>query len=486
MKTANVNSSKVLPSWAFEFKNIGCLKSGSLIVKPITILCGKNNTGKTWVMYSIYGFLNTSQPNVRLPKTAEITKELKVQGTYELKLDDWIEENYLSIKKDFDKDSQKMLEEVFNTNDTTIFSKSQFSWVVEKESLIRHVKSKSMHFTLTLGTSKKEIINIEKDSDESVLKLTLLDVEFPQVERFINHTLVQLLQLEHDRSPAFLIPAERNGLHLFFNELSSRRTALLHHASKESFDLNSLLKDVLKSKYSAPIANYIDWLNELKTKRKEKSTDFHSAAEEIKKIISGKYTVDNEGQIYFSTYKKGKEESKKLELHLSSSTVKSLFGLWFYLEHQAEVGDILMIDEPELNLHPANQRIIARFLAKLSNSGLRIIVSTHSDYFLKEINSLIMLSSAKNTIKRDAVMKKQGIDASALVDENNVAAYLFEQNTISEMEKSVEGINALTFDRVIDSINEDNDEIYFSLINSPDDEAPTSDDVKTSLVEKNN
>ncbi|MEN4561948.1 hypothetical protein [Pantoea agglomerans] len=83
-------------------------------------------------------------------------------------------------------------------------------------------------------------------------------------------------------------------------------------------------------------------------------------------------------------------------------------------------------------------------------------------------------------------MKKQGIDAGALVDENNVAAYLFEQNTIAEMEKSIEGINALTFDRVIDSINEDNDEIYFSLINSPDDEAPTSDDVKTSLVEKNN
>ena len=32
----------------------------------------------------------------------------------------------------------------------------------------------------------------------------------------------------------FLMPAERNGLHLFYRELSTRRTALLHHASREN------------------------------------------------------------------------------------------------------------------------------------------------------------------------------------------------------------------------------------------------------------
>lgn len=463
--TKNRADSKTLPSWSFEFKNIGCLKSGQLDIKPLTILCGRNNTGKTWIMYSIYGFLNTAKPNTKLPHVSEINKELKSLGTYELNLEKWIEQYYTTIRKEFDKDSASMLEEVFNTSDESIFSNSHFSWVVDKETLINHAKQKEIYFTLTLGTSKKEIISIEKESGNPILKITLLDVDFTQSERFINHTLIQVLQLEHDRRPAFLIPAERNGLHLFYNELSSRRTALLHHASKESFDLSSLLKDVLKSKYSAPIANYIDWLNELKTIRKKKSVEFHSAAEEIKKIISGKYTVDNEGQIYFSTYKKGKEESKKLELHLSSSTVKSLFGLWFYLEHQAEIGDILMIDEPELNLHPANQRIIARFLAKLSNSGLRVIISTHSDYFLKEINSLIMLSSSDtDDIDKKNILKKQGIDNESIITSQNVTAYLFDKNQIQEMVKTNEGINAVTFDEVIHSINDDNDEIYFSLV----------------------
>ena len=55
----------------------------------------------------------------------------------------------------------------------------------------------------------------------------------------------------------FLMPAERNGLHLFYRELSTRRAALLHHASKDNIDLNELLKDVIRSRYALPIAHYI-------------------------------------------------------------------------------------------------------------------------------------------------------------------------------------------------------------------------------------
>ena len=53
---------------------------------------------------------------------------------------------------------------------------------------------------------------------------------------------------------------------------------------------------------------------------------------------------------------------------------------------------MIFIDEPELNLHPVNQRKIARILAKVANSGIKIIISTHSDYIVKEFNNLIMLS----------------------------------------------------------------------------------------------
>ena len=75
----------------------------------------------------------------------------------------------------------------------------------------------------------------------------------------------------------------------------------------------------------------------------------------------------------------------------SSSAVRSLLDIGFYLRHVANPGDLLMVDEPELNLHPENQRLIARLFARIVNLGIKVFITTHSDYIIKELNTLIML-----------------------------------------------------------------------------------------------
>ncbi len=176
----------------------------------------------------------------------------------------------------------------------------------------------------------------------------------------------------------FLVPAERNGLHLFFRELSTRRTALLHHASREDTDISELLRDVIHSHYALPIADYINWLNELPEKQKLKSNGFHEHASLLKrKLVGGTYRVDaRSGAVQFKPYQPKRDGIKTnfMGLHMTSGMVKSLFGLWFYLENQASKGSVLMIDEPELNIHPAGQRYIARLLARLVNAGLNIVI----------------------------------------------------------------------------------------------------------------
>ncbi len=99
--------------------------------------------------------------------------------------------------------------------------------------------------------------------------------------------------LERLPPDVFLMPAERNGLHLFFRELGTRRTALLHHASRENIDLSELLRDVIRSRYAMPIAHYIDWLNQLADIQRGSASDFHLFAEELKKkLAQGAYRVD--------------------------------------------------------------------------------------------------------------------------------------------------------------------------------------------------
>lgn len=55
-----------------------------------------------------------------------------------------------------------------------------------------------------------------------------------------------------------------------------------------------------------------------------------------------------------------------------------------------EPGSLLIIDEPESNLHPEWQVEFARFLVNLNASfDIKILVNTHSPYFLRAVNVFV-------------------------------------------------------------------------------------------------
>ena len=41
----------------FRFRNIGPVKDAELELGDLTIIAGRNNTGKTYIVYTLYGFL---------------------------------------------------------------------------------------------------------------------------------------------------------------------------------------------------------------------------------------------------------------------------------------------------------------------------------------------------------------------------------------------------------------------------------------------
>jgi predicted ATPase len=178
----------------------------------------------------------------------------------------------------------------------------------------------------------------------------------------------------------------------------------------------------------------------------------------IQEGINGKYEIDRYGDIFFLPYR---SNNKKMPLHFTSSTVKTLFSLVFYLEHLAQPGDYLMIDEPELSLHPDNQRNLARVLAKLVNKGVKVVLSTHSPYFVRELNNLIMLN--KSFIKASELRQRYAYEPGESLNPEKVSAYLFDQKTIKEMEIDPnEGIIAETFDNVINNLNRSSNDIYYA------------------------
>ncbi len=102
-----------------------------------------------------------------------------------------------------------------------------------------------------------------------------------------------------------------------------------------------------------------------------------------------------------------------------------------YLRHRVDQGDVLIIEEPEAHLHPSMQITLTRQLAALVNAGVRIIVTTHSTWMLKELANLIRLSSQSNS--------SRGGDHASLTAEE-VGVWMF------QAEKSSEGSTATQID----------------------------------------
>ena len=78
-----------------------------------------------------------------------------------------------------------------------------------------------------------------------------------------------------------------------------------------------------------------------------------------------------------------------VRLSRASSMVSELAPVVLFLRGAVRRGDTLLIEEPEAHLHPAAQTGMAVALARLVRAGVRVVVTTHSDWLLKEIGNLM-------------------------------------------------------------------------------------------------
>ena len=90
----------------------------------------------------------------------------------------------------------------------------------------------------------------------------------------------------------------------------------------------------------------------------------------------------------------------------------------------ARPSDTLIIDEPEMNFHPDVQVVLARIFAVLVNKGLKVVVSTHSDYIVREFNNLIMAGAIATKGDMDFVTSLDYTE-DMLIRQNDLAVLLF-------------------------------------------------------------
>lgn len=443
-------------------KNIGALKT-ELELSPalLTVFSGGNNTGKTYAMYVLWALFQRRSRHV-FAFAERLVEQLKAEGSVQIPLDDFCRQHWAALEKGIAEGLRKRLPDLFSAP-AQFFEGAQIRLTLDCPTFLKFA-GEHPNFKRSIEVGTLSTLDVRLVSGETGLAVALTALDAAKLPTSLLAELVSSLFIElvlgAQVESSFLLPAERGGLNLFYLDLDAKNSALVRHLKREDSNPMELFRDMMVAQYAEPIDAYIQFLK--KAPRTARAAgEFHDQALALQRDIAKvRYKVSKDGVITAQPYR----SETVLGIHLASSTVKSFYGLWAWLELQAKPGDCLMIDEPELNLHPDNQRLMARLLVRLVNRGIRVVISTHSDYMVRELNNMIMLSS--DFAERASMEARFGYDKTGAerLKCEDVAAYHYTEKGCSPSTISAEfGIEVRSMDEVINRLNESNSEIYFAL-----------------------
>ncbi len=463
----------------FKIEKLGPIYKGEIELSNLTVLCGKNNTGKTYVTNSLYSFFKNWKELIDWELPGSIEMLMHKKGIVSIDLDEEVIQK-VNLKTTA-KNLSERLSDYFACS-ADLFSEVAFdiSFVVNEDWIKleyqSHIESPSGDILLT----------IKKPKDSKIAEIAWLDSDsnFPAfiLHDHIKKSLVQACLRTTFPEP-FIASAERTGASIFRNELNFNKNQLIGLIAEMENNGNKKINpfDIVRSfkrTYAESVENNVDFISyRIETLAKRGQSSFIkenlSLLSKFQEIAGGIYKYHKDMGIYFQP---NSAKHIKLGLGEASSAVRSLMIIWFWLNYVAKPNSLLMIDEPELNLHPANQRRFAIFIAALVNAGVKVFMTTHSDYIIRELNTLVMLSCDKPHV--DEVRKKFKYSEDDHIRPEQIFVYntteqLFETESTSRRKKlgtiekwDVEdnlGIKIQSFDDEIREMNKVQDALRYGI-----------------------
>lgn len=456
-----------------EIRSLGILRQAEFSLGDLTVICGANNTGKTYATYALYGFLNRWREHMESAEAIRIAdrkiEELMRGGSTRIDLKEYVR-NIDGIMRELCRSYTESLSKVFAAAKER-FQETSFTLRLDEDRISESVRSLSFDHVYR-GPRRRQLFSVSKAKESMTLEVSLLveksEVDFSdwRVKWLIAATINEII-FGGFLPDAFISSAERTGAAIFRKELNFARNRLLREMSQaeDNVDPRELLSKSYQD-YALPVENNVEFTRQLEDHVKHRSflaEKYPDVLERFAEIIGGEYKVARGLGLHFTPH----GSRVKLNMGESGSAVRSMLDIVIYLRHMVERGDILMVDEPEMNLHPENQRRMARLFARLINLGIKVFITTHSDYVVKELNTLIMLNHDDPHLKEIAA--REGYEDSELIAAESVKVYVAEKGLVlldgnrrrtrchTLTEANVDprmGIEVRAFDETIDKMNE--------------------------------
>ena len=451
-----------------KIKNFGPISRGTITLKPLTVLTGPVGCGKSYAATLIYSI--TSAEAGRYPDTEQgiaafrenkINKELtRIMKEWETR-NDVQSLNITQIMGEFYSDMFfKFLQRNFLTSKNDLIRKGCDYFELDIESKII---DGSFHCSKQgLKTTKKyripPFIDFQRNIDDTIsvttdtttfdYNRTLLNElsGSTPIHKTINDCIADYYKKSLTIRRSIYFPAERSGLTV------SQRSILAQYYGKFGIAFGSQPNVML----CGTMTDFFVDVNDIP----DQNTEFADIAKDFEmSVLNGtvavkKNTLDTH-EIYL------KRDNVTLPVVRVASAVRDLAVFMLYLKHYAKRGDMIVLEEPESNLHPKGQTLLARLLVQMTNMGIYVIITTHSPYILKQLNQCIIAGTMQNKTKTKVLSDNESVAA------DSVTAYRFVPNDsgydILSVDITHDGIPLIDFERTNDIIYDELESIRDKL-----------------------
>ena len=365
-----------------SIKNIGKIKEADVSISGITVIAGENNTGKSTVGKVLFSLISSMY---RLDQIIAEEKKQAIMNTI-IKYEQRIMRvpRFQFIIGEIESTGKLITEKVCNID----ASKNEKQITEEiKDILIKYTRNNYKIFEKELDDATQAIYNILKITDSDFIKIKL-------TKNFNQEFASQINNIFSNEKAEIKLKLNDNTIKIEFtdNEVSAVQTLNLYHdvvyidsplilnewEYVKFLDIGSHRRNLIVRLF---LKNETNTYEEILAKENLKTiTDM------INEIVAGDLIEERQDSGYKLNYKiKGAE--KILSVKNLSSGIK-IFALLkrLILNGVIRDGETIILDEPEIHLHPEWQLVFAELIVLLQkNFNVHILLTTHSPYFLNAI-----------------------------------------------------------------------------------------------------
>lgn len=400
-----------------SIRNVGKLKEADVEINGITVITGENDTGKSTVgkvLWSVFNGFYEIDEKVYKEKVSELEKII----------DEIIKENvYKNLSTDYNS-----FFEIFNSTREKIaieFLKGNKNYSEDEIKIIINNYKKDLKIE-NISNFVQEINETLKISDKEIIKVIVSRVMNKEFHNQINAVFFK--EKMNIGEISLKIKDREIDLKIENNEISDVQNYFLINKETMYIDNPFILDsyDFDDENHQTHLATNVfsenenSVISEIKVKKK-----LNNIYQKLNSVLSGEI-LENKNSKF--VYRKNGED---IDLKNLSTGLKTFAIIKMLLQNGTlEENGTIILDEPEIHLHPEWQLKFAELIVLLQKEfKMHILLTTHSPYFLKAVQ--VYSKKYKISNKCKYYMSELDGEQAILVDKTNKTDDLFYKLAIS-------------------------------------------------------